>query len=106
MDRAKKDPFVTYMLSVQDDYLYSGTGIDPAKKKPIAENYFKGNLAEASSHITTEMIDSFTLVGTREEVSSRVLEYLRAGIESPYPAADFHEARGRSRSPGRGEQSY
>ncbi|MGA2874856.1 MAG: LLM class flavin-dependent oxidoreductase, partial [Nitrososphaerales archaeon] len=83
VDRAKRDPFVTYMLSVQDDYLYSGTGIDPAKKKPIAENYFKGNLAEASSHITTEMIDSFTLVGTREEVSSRVLEYLRAGLNLP-----------------------
>ena len=83
VDRAKKDPFVTYMLSVQDDYLYSGTGIDPAKKKPIAENYFKGNLAEASSHITREMIDSFALVGTREEVASRVLEYKKAGLNLP-----------------------
>ena len=83
VERAKRDPFVTYMLSVQDDYLYEGTGIDPSKKKPIAENYFKGNLSEASSHITREMIDSFTLVGTRSEVATRVLEYEKAGVNLP-----------------------
>ena len=44
LNKARRDPFVAYMLSVQDDYLYEGTGIDPALKKPIAENYFKGNL--------------------------------------------------------------
>lgn len=83
VERAKKDPFVTYMLSVQDDYLYEGTGIDPAKKKPIAENYFKGKLAEASSYITREMIDSFTLVGTKEDIASRVMEYKESGLDLP-----------------------
>lgn len=83
VERAKKDPFVIYMLSVQDDYLYQGTGIDPARKKPIAENYFKGNLSEASSHITREMIESFTLVGTRDDVSNRVFEYKKAGLNLP-----------------------
>jgi 5,10-methylenetetrahydromethanopterin reductase len=83
VERAKKDPFVTYMLSVQDDYLYSGTGIDPAKKKPIAENYFRGNLSEASSHVTREMIDSFTLSGTSDEVASRVHDYQKAGLNLP-----------------------
>ena len=36
LSRARKNPFVAYMLSVQDDYLYEGTGIDPALKKPMS----------------------------------------------------------------------
>jgi 5,10-methylenetetrahydromethanopterin reductase len=80
---ARKDPFVNYMLSVQDDYLYEGTGIDPAKKKPIAENYFAGRLTESSSFVTDEMLDAFTLVGTPNDIASRVLDYKRAGLDLP-----------------------
>jgi 5,10-methylenetetrahydromethanopterin reductase len=83
LERGKKDPFVIYMLSVQDDYLYEGTGIDPSKKKPIAENYFRGNLSEASAHITDEMMEAFTLLGTKDDIATRVGEYERAGINLP-----------------------
>lgn len=81
--KAKKDPFVAYMLSVQDDYLYEGTGIDPALKKPIAENYFKGNLSGAFESIKDEMIESFTLTGTAENVCDRVLQYAKVGLNLP-----------------------
>jgi 5,10-methylenetetrahydromethanopterin reductase len=80
---AKKDPFVAYMLSVQDDYLYEGTGIDPVLKKPIAENYFKGNIAGAFDSIKDEMIESFTLTGTRDQVCERVIEYTKKGLNLP-----------------------
>jgi len=80
---AKKDPFVAYMLSVQDDYLYEGTGIDPGLKKPIAENYFKGNIAGAFSAIKDEMIESFTMVGTADQVCDRMLEFEKAGLNLP-----------------------
>jgi 5,10-methylenetetrahydromethanopterin reductase len=83
LDRARKDPFVTYMLSVQDDYLYEGTGIDPQLKKPIAENYFKGNLAQAGMNIRDEMLEAFTLVGTPDQVCERVLEYTKSGLNLP-----------------------
>ena len=81
--KAKRDPFVAYMLSVQDDYLYEGTGINPALKKPIAENYFKGNLSGAFDFIRDEMIESFALVGTTDQVCERVREYKRAGLNLP-----------------------
>lgn len=81
--KAKKDPFVAYMLSVQDDYLYEGTGIDPALKKPIAENYFRGNLAGAFESIKDEMIEYFALVGTADNVCDRVLEFTKAGLNLP-----------------------
>lgn len=81
--KARKDPFVAYMLSVQDDYLYEGTGINPALKKPIAENYFKGNLPAAFDSIKGEMIEAFTLVGTADQVGERVREYVRAGLNQP-----------------------
>jgi len=83
LNAARKDPFVNYMLSVQDDYLYEGTGIDPIKKKPIAENYFRGNLAASSSFVTDEMLEAFTLVGTPDQVCDRVKEYQKAGLNLP-----------------------
>ncbi len=80
---AKKDTFVNYMLSVQDDYLYEETGIDPALKRPVAENYFKGNLSESSSHITDEMIESFTVCGTEDQVRDRIEDYAESGLNLP-----------------------
>lgn len=83
LDTARKDPFVAYMLSVQDDYLYEETGIDPASKKPIAENYFKGRLDEARNHITDEILAAFTLCGTNKEIESRVQDYKKSGLDLP-----------------------
>jgi 5,10-methylenetetrahydromethanopterin reductase len=83
MNVARKDPFVNYMLSVQEDYLYQETGINPEKKKPIAENYFKGHLAESSAQITDEMLEAFTLCGTREDVKNRIEDYKRSGLDVP-----------------------
>ena len=81
--KAKRDPFVAYMLSVQEDYLYVGTGIDPALKKPIAENYFRGNISGAFDAIKDEMVESFMLVGTADQVNDRVREYSKAGLTQP-----------------------
>ena len=83
LDVARKDPFVNYMLSVQDDYLYEETGISPELKKPIAENYFKGRLDESSRHITDEMLSAFTLCGTVDELGDRIKEYKRSGLQLP-----------------------
>lgn len=83
LERVRKDPFVTYMLAVQDDYLYEGTGIDPAKKKPISENYFRGNVAQASTFVTDEMLEAFTLLGTKDDVINRAVEFKKAGLTLP-----------------------
>ena len=83
LDAARKDPFVAYMLSVQDDYLYEETGIDPSSKRPIAENYFKGRLDEARKYITDEILEAFTLCGTKKELESRVEEYKKSGLNLP-----------------------
>lgn len=82
-DVARKDPFVNYMLSVQDDYLYEETGISPEMKKPIAENYFKGRLDESSKHVTNEMLDAFTLCGTVDQIGDKIEQYVRAGLDLP-----------------------
>jgi 5,10-methylenetetrahydromethanopterin reductase len=83
ISKAKRDPFVAYMLAVQDDYLYEGTGIDPALKRPIAENYFKGNLPGAFASIKDEMVESFALVGTSAQVCDRVMDYAKSGLNQP-----------------------
>ena len=81
--RARQDPFVIYMMSVQDDYLYEGTGIDPKLKQPIAQNFFKGKVAEASQNVNDEMLEAFTLVGTTDDVLDRVDEYRKSGLDLP-----------------------
>ncbi|MDA4129868.1 MAG: LLM class flavin-dependent oxidoreductase, partial [Thaumarchaeota archaeon] len=93
LQKARRDPFVAYMLSVQDDYLYEGTGIDPSLKKPIAENYFKGNLQGAFDSIKDEMLESFTLLGTADEVCDRIMEYKKIGLKLPIlqPISMNHE---------------
>jgi 5,10-methylenetetrahydromethanopterin reductase len=83
LDRARRDPWMLYMLSVQDDYLYQGTGIDPDKKKPISENYFKGNVEAASRGVTDEMLESFALVGTTDHIIERISEFEKAGLNLP-----------------------
>lgn len=83
LDRARKDVFVTYMLAVQDDYLYEGTGIDPSKKRPIAENYFRGDFAQASGFVSDDMLEAFTLIGTKDDVVDRALEFTKAGLTLP-----------------------
>ena len=83
LERVRKDPFVTYMLAVQDDYLYEGTGIDPAKKKPISQNYFKGNIAEASKFVSDEMLEAFTLLGTKDDVIERAIDFKHSGLALP-----------------------
>jgi 5,10-methylenetetrahydromethanopterin reductase len=80
---ARKDAFVNYMLSVQDEYLYEETGIAPELKKPIAENYFKGRLDESSKHITDEMLNAFTVCGKMDEVGNRIEDYKRSGLNLP-----------------------
>lgn len=74
---------MNYMLSVQDDYLYEESGLSAELKVPVAKNYFKGNLAEASSHITDEMIEAFTVCGTEDQICERVEEYRRSGLNLP-----------------------
>jgi 5,10-methylenetetrahydromethanopterin reductase len=83
LDVIRRDPFVNYMLSVQDDYLYEETGINPELKKPIAENYFKGRIEDSSRYITNEMLNAFTLCGTVDEIQDRIEEYKRSGLDLP-----------------------
>jgi 5,10-methylenetetrahydromethanopterin reductase len=83
LEVARKDPFVNYMLSVQDEYLYEETGINPELKRPIAENYFKGRVEESANHITDEMLNAFTLCGTVDEITDRIKVYKRSGLNLP-----------------------
>lgn len=83
LDVARKDPFVNYMLSVQEDYLYEESGINPEKKKPIAENYFKGKLSESSANVTNDILEAFTLCGSRNEVQNRIEDYRKSGLDLP-----------------------
>lgn len=80
---ARKDPFVNYMLSVQDDYLFEESGISASLKKPIAESYFKGRLDESSRNVSDEMLDAFTLCGTTSDVGERIADYRKSGLNLP-----------------------
>lgn len=79
----RRDPFVVYQFAVIQDQVLSESGVDPARKRPIAEAFWRGDLEGASRQIGDELLDTFTLAGTADDVLERLGAYVRAGIRCP-----------------------
>jgi 1,4-dihydroxy-2-naphthoate octaprenyltransferase len=80
LNRAKREPFVIYMMSVLGDVSLRRAGFDLELRDRIAAAWRAEQFHEAGKLIPDELLDAFMLCGTREDVA--------AG------AARFHEAAG------------
>lgn len=83
LDRAKREPFVIYMLSVQSDVAMRRTGLDPQLRAGIAAAWRAEDYHGAAALIPDELVDAFLLCGTAAEVAARVEDYAAAGMSSP-----------------------
>jgi 1,4-dihydroxy-2-naphthoate octaprenyltransferase len=83
LDRAKREPFVIYMLSVQSDLAMRRTGLDPRLCAGIAAAWRAEDYHGAAALIPDELVDAFLLCGTAAEVAERVEDYADAGMGSP-----------------------
>lgn len=83
LNRAKREPFVIYMMSILSDVTLKRAGFDPALRDQIAAAWRREDYTTAGSLIPDELLDAFILCGTRREVADRAWEYHEAGMHLP-----------------------
>jgi 1,4-dihydroxy-2-naphthoate octaprenyltransferase len=83
LNRAKREPFVIYMMSVQSDLAMRRAGLDPELKERIAAAWRAEDYHRAAKLIPDELLDAFMLCGTREEVAEGAAAYHAAGMDLP-----------------------
>ena len=83
LDRAKREPFVIYMLSVQSDVTMRRAGLDPELRGRLAEAWRAEDYHRAAQLIPDEFVDAFLLCGSREDVAARTEAFVLAGMTQP-----------------------
>jgi 1,4-dihydroxy-2-naphthoate octaprenyltransferase len=83
INRAKREPFVIYMMSILSDITLERAGFEPALRDQIAAAWRKEDFTTAGGLIPDELLDAFILCGTRREVADRAWEYHEAGMDLP-----------------------
>src|SRR5438128_4017333 len=83
VNRAKREPFVIYMISVLSDVSMKRAGFDPALRSQIATAWRAEDYHRAGELIPDELLDAFILCGTVLEVAARANAYHEAGMDVP-----------------------
>ena len=84
LNRAKREPFVIYMISVLSDISMKRAGFDPQLRAQIATAWRAEDYHRAGGLIPDELLDAFILCGTVDEVAVRALAYHEeAGMDVP-----------------------
>lgn len=83
LDRAKREPFVIYMLSVQSDRALRQAGFDPTIRQEIFAAWRREDYHHAAQLIPDDLVDAFLLCGTPEEIAEGTEAYHRAGMTLP-----------------------
>ena len=83
LNRAKREPFVIYMMSVLSDISMKRAGFDPALRSQIATAWRAEDYHKAGELIPDELLDAFILCGTVKEVAARATAYHEAGMDVP-----------------------
>src|SRR3989449_8793872 len=84
LNRAKREPFVIYMISVLSDISLKRAGFDPQLRTQIAAAWRAEDYHRAGELIPDELLDAFILCGTVDEVATRANAYHEeAGMDAP-----------------------
>jgi 1,4-dihydroxy-2-naphthoate polyprenyltransferase len=83
LNRAKREPFVIYMMSVLSDISMKRAGFDPDLRTQIATAWRAEDYHRAGELIPDNLLDAFILCGTVDEVAARAADYHDAGMDVP-----------------------
>jgi 1,4-dihydroxy-2-naphthoate octaprenyltransferase len=84
LNRAKRDPFVIYMMSILGDVSLARAGFERDLRDRIAGAWKAEDYHEAGKLIPDNLLDAFMLCGTREDVAERALAFhLETGLDVP-----------------------
>ena len=83
LNRAKREPFVIYMVSVLSNLSLRRAGFPPELRDQVAAAWRAEDYHRAAELIPDELLDAFILCGTPEDVARRAWQYHRAGMDLP-----------------------
>ena len=84
LNRAKREPFVIYMMSVLSDVSLRRAGFEGDLRDRIASAWRAEDYTTAGNLIPDELLDAFMLCGTREDVAARAMAFhTEAGLGLP-----------------------
>ena len=84
LNRAKREPFVIYMMSVLGDVSLRRAGFERRAARPDRRRVARRGLHTAGKLIPDELLDAFMLCGTREDVAAGAMAFhVEAGLELP-----------------------
>ena len=84
LNRAKREPFVIYMMSVLSDVSLRRAGFEKDLRDRIAAAWRAEDFHTAGQLVPDELLDAFMLCGTREDVAAKALAFHRdAGLDLP-----------------------
>ena len=84
LNRAKREPFVIYMMSVLGDVSLQRAGFPKEMRDRIATAWRAEDYHEAGKLIPDELLDAFMLCGTREDVAAKAMAFhAETGLDLP-----------------------
>jgi 1,4-dihydroxy-2-naphthoate octaprenyltransferase len=83
LNRAKREPFVIYMMSVLSEFALDQVGFEVELRDRIAAAWREEDYHRAANMIPDEMLDAFMLCGTAEEVAEAAARFNQAGMDTP-----------------------
>ncbi len=94
LNRAKREPFVIYMMSVLSDISLGRAGFEPALRDAIAAAWRAEDFTTAGNLIPDELLDAFMLCGTREDVAEKAMAFhVGTGLDLPLLQPVLQEER-------------
>ena len=94
LNRAKREPFVIYMMSVLSDISLRRAGFEGSLRDAIAAAWRAEDYTTAGNLIPDELLDAFMLCGTREDVAEKAMAFHRvAGLHLPLLQPVLQEER-------------
>jgi 1,4-dihydroxy-2-naphthoate octaprenyltransferase len=84
LNRAKREPFVIYMMSILGDVSLQRAGFPREMRDRIAAAWRAEDYHEAGKLIPDELLDAFMLCGTREDVAAKAMAFhAETGLDLP-----------------------
>ncbi|MBI3737571.1 MAG: LLM class flavin-dependent oxidoreductase [Chloroflexi bacterium] len=83
LNRAKREPFVIYMISVLSNFSLQQAGFEPTLRDQIAAAWRAEDYHKAAELIPDDMLDAIMLCGTPDEVAEGAARYNEAGMTTP-----------------------
>ncbi len=84
LNRAKREPFVIYMMSILGDISLKRAGFEPELRDRISAAWRTEDYHGAGALIPDDLLDAYMLCGTREDVAAKAMAFhVEAGLGLP-----------------------